>query len=112
MTGRRAGYCAGYDVPGSANPGPGRGYGRGYGRGWSGGWGGQGLAGGGRGWRHRFYATGLPRWARYGYEYGPAWDYPPPLTREQELEGLRSEAEWLKSRLDAISQCIEELEEV
>lgn len=38
MTGRRAGYCAGYDRPGYANPigggrGPGMGYGRGMGRG-------------------------------------------------------------------------------
>jgi hypothetical protein len=33
------------------------------------------------------------------------------LTREQELEGLRQEAEWLKSQLDAISQRIEDLEE-
>ena len=36
MTGRAAGYCAGYGVPGYANPGP-RGGGRGYGRGWGGG---------------------------------------------------------------------------
>jgi hypothetical protein len=106
MTGRRAGYCAGHDAPGFASPGPGRG----YGQGWFGGVGGRGRGGGGRGWRHRFYATGLPHWARYGYEYGPGWDYPPPPTQEQELEGLRSEAEWLKSQLDAISQRIEDLE--
>jgi hypothetical protein len=51
MTGRRAGYCAGYDMPGFANAAPGYGYGRGYGGGWA------------RGGRHRnwFYATGLPR---------------------------------------------------
>ncbi len=89
LTGRRAGYCADYDVPGFANPVPGRGYGRGW----------------GRGWRYRFYATGRPRWA-----YGPVWDYPPPLTREQELEGLRHEAKWLKGQLDAIGQRIEDLE--
>ncbi len=103
MTGRRAGYCAGYDAPGFANPLPGRGYGLGWGRGWFGGWG-----GGGRGWRHRFYATGRPFWARYAY--GPAWDYPPPLTQEQELEGLKREAGWLKEQLDAINQRIGELE--
>jgi len=44
MTGRAAGYCAGYPVPGYMNPtggygsgrgrGRGRGFGRGYGRGW------------------------------------------------------------------------------
>jgi hypothetical protein len=89
LTGRRAGYCADYDVPGFANPVPGRGYARGW----------------GRGWRHRFYATGRPRWA-----YEPAWDYPPPLTREQELEGLRHEAQWLKGQLDAIGRRIEDFE--
>ena len=110
MTGRRAGYCAGYDVPGFANPVPGRGYGLawggGRGRPWGYGWG-----GGGRGWRNRFYATGLPRWGRYPYAPGPAWDVPPTLTKEQELEGLRQEAEWLKDQLDAISQRIDEIEE-
>jgi hypothetical protein len=109
MTGRRAGYCADYDVPGYANPAPGRGYGRGWGRGrgwpWSVGWG-----RGGRGWRHRFYATGRPRWARGPYAYGPSWEVPPPLTKEQELEDLRQEAEWLKSQLDAISQRVGDLE--
>jgi hypothetical protein len=36
MTGRAAGYCAGYSVPGYTNPrrGYGRGWGRGFGRGW------------------------------------------------------------------------------
>jgi hypothetical protein len=36
MTGRAAGYCAGYPVPGYMNPR--RGYGRGFGRGWGRGW--------------------------------------------------------------------------
>ena len=31
MTGRAAGYCAGYPVPGYLNPIPGRGFGRGAG---------------------------------------------------------------------------------
>ena len=45
MTGRGAGYCAGYSVPGYANPvggygrGWGRGRGRGFGRGYRGGFG-------------------------------------------------------------------------
>jgi len=54
-TGRAAGYCAGYDMPGYMNPIPGYGFGRGRGGGWG---------GGGRGWRHRFYATGLTGWQR------------------------------------------------
>ena len=107
MTGRRAGYCAGYEAPGFANPGPGRGYGMGWGRGGSLGWG-YGRGGGGRGWRNRFYATGRPFWARY--DYGPAWDYGPPPTEEQEMETLKREAEWLQGQLDAISQRIEEIE--
>jgi len=44
MTGRAAGYCAGYSVPGYMNPVGG--YGRGFGRGWGRGWG----RGFGRGW--------------------------------------------------------------
>ena len=41
MTGRAAGYCAGYSVPGFMNPtgGYGRGWGRGRGRGWGRGFG-------------------------------------------------------------------------
>jgi len=71
------------------------------------------VAGGavGRGWRHQFYATGLPGWARFGY--APAWDYGPdwqPLTKEQETELLRNQAEALKRELDAIAQRLEGLE--
>jgi hypothetical protein len=109
MTGRGAGYCAGYDAPGYANPVPGRGFGMGWGRGraWGSGWG----RGRGRGWRHWYYATGLPGWARFGYT--PAWGAPPtqPLTREQETEFLKTQAEGLQQELDAISQRIAELEE-
>ena len=53
MTGRGAGYCAGYDRPGYMNPGFGY---RAFGRG--------GF--GGHGYRHWYYATGLPFWARSG----------------------------------------------
>jgi hypothetical protein len=110
MTGRGAGYCAGYGAPGYANPMPGRGFGMGWGRG--GGW------GRGRGWRNMYYATGLPGWARY--RYAPAWGAPPigaygpygaPQTPEQETEFLKTQAEWLKEQLDAISQRIAELEQ-
>ena len=49
MTGRTAGYCAGFGFPGYANPITGRGFGMGFGRG-IGAWG-RGFGGGGRGWR-------------------------------------------------------------
>jgi len=57
MTGRAAGFCAGYGMPGYTNPIPGRGLGMGFGRG-RGFWG--GGRGGGRGWRNQSYATGVP----------------------------------------------------
>ncbi len=101
MTGRGAGYCAGYGVPGYANLGPGRGF---WGRGGRPCWGGWG-----RGWRHWYCATGLPRWARRGYP--PAWWGPPaPPTREEEVEMLRQEAEWLRGQLEAVSQRLSDLE--
>jgi hypothetical protein len=65
MTGRAAGYCAGYPVPGFMNPtgGFGRGLGRGRGRGW-----GRGF---GRGW----------------WVYQPLIKTPSP---EQEVEALET----------------------
>jgi len=71
MTGRAAGYCAGYPVPGYMNPIPGRGYwgwGRGLGRGWGRGFGRGWGRGFGRGWHAR-------AWAGY---YPPAWGRPAP----------------------------------
>lgn len=150
MTGRAAGYCAGYPIPGFMNPIPGRGYG---------GWG----RGGGWGRRNRFYATGLTgsQRAAYGYPafggtapygypayggaapysgyggvpaygtpyaahgypaygvpyaspagrgYGGALPYGAPMTREQEVDGLKGEAEYLEDALDGIKKRIRELE--
>jgi hypothetical protein len=107
VTGRGVGYCAGYGAPGYANPEPG--FGRGRGRGW---WGASpAWRGGGRGWRHSYYATGMPGWARYSYP--PAWaygPYGPPATEEQETELLKDQADVLKRELEAITQRLEELE--
>jgi hypothetical protein len=101
MTGRAAGYCGGYGVPGYANPIPGRGF---FGR--------------GRGHRHWYYATGVPFWARHA-AYGPmpfaapyygATPYAPTMTSEQELTYLKDQAEYLETSLDEIQQRITELE--
>ena len=105
MTGRRAGYCAGYNMPGFANPLPGRGFGA---------WGAWGGRGGGRGWRNWYYATGLPGWARAGYY--PAWgavpfQAPPAPTPEQEANFLRGQAENLRAALDSIEKRLQELEQ-
>jgi len=101
MTGRAAGYCAGYPTPGYLNPVPGRGWGF-----W--GWG----RGGGRGWRNWYYATGLPGWVRAGW---PAWGgvyspYAGTLTREQELKLLQDQASGLEKSLDEIRKRIADLE--
>jgi len=121
MTGRAAGYCAGYSVPGYMNPIGGRGYG-GWGRG-----------GGGRGRRNQFYATGLTGWQRAGMgwpaygapaayaapqAYGAPQAYPTPYaapfgptpTAQQELDVLKGQAEYFEDALDGIKKRIEELQ--
>ncbi len=110
MTGRAAGHCAGYGVPGYMNPVGGRGF---YGR---------GLRGGGRGWRNWHYATGAPGWARAARGW-PAWGggrgYAPPVappvgayapSPQQEAAALKDEAEFLKSQLEEIQARLSELE--
>ena len=118
MTGRGAGFCAGYGVPGYMNRMPGGGgLGRGFGR--------------GRGWRNWYRATGMPGWMRAAQGL-PAWGQPgfaayqaapdqaapdayaapqaaPP--KEQELEMLRAQAEQMQSALENVQQRIQELEQ-
>lgn len=112
MTGRAAGYCAGYDRPGYANNWGGyRGYGYGMGR-----RGGMGR-GFGRGYRNVYRATGVPGWGRAGW--APAWGAPPPVwdaqpygaapSKEQELNALRNQAEQLSQTLQEINERIETL---
>lgn len=111
MTGRAAGFCAGYNAPGYANPVGGRG-GFGYGRG-------MGYRGGGRGWRHQYYATGLPYWARYGagaprpgQYYAPQYYPPQEITPEQEIDLLRKEADYIQNELKSVNDRIKELEDI
>ena len=78
MTGRRMGYCAGYNSPGNARGygyGRGRGLGYGYGRGY--------------GFRHE------------------DWNVPPPapaksVQTSDEVSGLRAEIDKLRNSIDAI----------
>lgn len=107
-TGRAAGFCAGYGMPGHANPMPGRGGGMGFGYG-RGGWG----RGGGRGWRHMFHATGLTGGQRAAAGW-PGWGGVPPgvalPTREQRLEMLRARAENFEAALADIRKQREQIE--
>ena len=104
MTGRGAGYCAGFPVPGFLNPGFGRGW---FGRG----------RGGGRGWRNWFYATGLTGWQRAAMG-SPAWGFGGPYAapvpsapgKEQQLEMLKNQADYLSGALDEVKKRIDEIE--
>ena len=111
MTGRAAGYCAGYPVPGFANPFPGRGFGVGFGRGMGWGWWGRGR-GFGRGWAHPYASAYLGIPYAYPYTGGVSYAYPyaPGMTSEQEVDMLKTQAENLKSSLEDINKRIGELE--
>lgn len=111
MTGRGAGYCAGYAMPGYANPIGGRGwFGRGHGFGRGRGW-----FGHGRGWRH-WYGPGSG-WAPYGYgdpSYGayahPAYPYAPELAPGEEMSMLKEQSKVLQNELKEIQERIGTLE--
>jgi len=106
MTGRAAGFCAGYSVPGYANPVGGRGMGMGRGRGFRGGGFGRGR---GFGWGRAGY--GLPA---YGGAVNPyvysGMPFAPTVAPQQELDGLKGQAEYFEDALDGIKKRIEELE--
>jgi len=118
MTGRAAGFCAGYPAPGFANPMWGGGFGWGFGRG-------RGMGGrGGWGRRNWFYATGVPGWQRaysypaYGYAGAPgayfSASYPPPpggeYSKENELDALKDQAAYMEESLNEIKKRMAELE--
>jgi len=106
MTGRGAGFCAGYAVPGYANPVGGRGYGMGFGRG-------RGM-GRGRGFGRGFglcrVGYGAPAWAGVAELYPANASFGPTVTAEQELEGLKQQAEFLQNSLGQVSERINQLE--
>ena len=108
MTGRGAGYCAGYGMPGYMNPYGGRGYGYGFGR-------------GGHGHRNRYYATRLTGWQRAAAGYPVNTPYAPPyvgagyahapyISKEQEVDILKKQAEYFENALDDIRKQIDNLE--
>lgn len=95
MTGRAAGYCAGFATPGYMNASPGRfaGRGGGFGRG-------RGF-GMGRGMGYRGNWPSPP----------PVYTYAPPYSAKDEAEMLSQEAEHLEAHLKEIKQRIANLEE-
>lgn len=95
MTGRAAGFCAGYNAPGYMNPAFG---GRGYGRGW-----GRGL---GRGWGRGFGRRAAPCANAAAY-VPPAYSAP---TREEELGALKEQQQYLDNALQDVKKRIDEVE--
>jgi len=91
MTGRGAGYCAGYATAGYAKS---AGFGCSFGR--------------GRGFRRMFYATGLPCWLRYGGQNVSGAYF---AAAGDEKEFLKRQAEFLENQLDNIKKRLEEIEE-
>ena len=103
MTGRAAGYCAGYGAPGFMAGMPGREFGR--------------RSGGGWGRRNRFYSTGLTGRQRSAYGYpGGSYGMPygeqlsPSFNKEEELNVLKGQAENIEDMLNGIKKRIEEIE--
>ncbi len=112
-TGRGAGFCRGYGVPGYANPWGGRnvGVGRNFGGGFFGGFGGGGH---GRGRRNRYFATGVPGW---GWDWSNA-NVPgqmPPVenmsarARSEEAAHLEEQVNYLKREMDSLIQRLDTL---
>jgi len=98
MTGRQAGLCAGFNVPGFMN----RGFGF-FGRG-------RGGGGGGRGRRNMFYATGLTGWQRAAMgAWGPP-DVAAGPTTEAERQFLEAQVGAMQSQLEEMKKRLAELE--
>ncbi|MDD5504764.1 MAG: DUF5320 domain-containing protein [Candidatus Omnitrophica bacterium] len=93
MTGRAAGFCAGYSLPGCANAVYGRAYGAGRGF---------GMAYRAIGPRRRFCAAGYYDGYPYGAEIAP----------QDEADTLKRESGFLKGRLEEIYQRIAVLEKM
>ena len=91
MTGRAAGFCAGYNSPGFMNAGFGRGGGRGMG------------FGRGRGW----FGAGAGWGANWGANWAPPAVAP---TQTQQAEALKGQVTYLEETLATMRKQIEELE--
>ena len=106
-TGRAACFCAGYSVPGCANPVT-----------WSGAFGrGAGSGRGGRGNRHWYYATGLTGWQRSAMGWNPAQAAPAPypvrytqMPPEEEAKAIRNQIEMMEEDIKAAREHLGELE--
>jgi len=63
---------------------------------------------GGRGFRWMYWQTGMPGWMRAGV-LSPCLQY---LSKEQQIEFLKTQQEYLKKALEEIENKIKELQEL
>jgi hypothetical protein len=96
MTGRRLGLCCSARPDGWSSGGH-KGFGA-FGR------------GRGRGWRHWYYATGLPGWVRMGGGGRRASASYPPRSDQDELSYLKESTIGLEPQLNALRARMAELE--
>jgi hypothetical protein len=101
MSGRAAGYCAEFHTAGFKNRPLWQDFRFGFARNF-----GLGTRGGGYGWRHMLWATGLPGWMRLGRYSAPQ----PNTDASLERQALKSQAEALQSQLDLIKKRMSEIE--
>ncbi len=101
-TGRMRGFCMGFGIPGTFNRPRGIAF--------------AGRGGGGRGWRNRFFDTGLTGWQRSAgfapwrgprefVDPGSSFDFEP----ESQLETLKAQAGYLEKILEGIKRRIQKL---
>lgn len=85
-TGRAFGYCYGFDSPGYTK-GPGRGMGMGYG-----------------------FGRGMGRGRGFGRGFGPGYQMTAPVSKEDEIRFLKSDADALKKTWQDLEKRIADLE--
>jgi len=66
--------------------------------------------GAGRGWRNCFYATGLPGWMRAQKGMQAFGGFGRAVSKEDDVEMLKSQADFLKQQLDDTQARIKDLE--
>jgi len=102
-SGRAAGFCAGFEMPGYANTPISGGLGMGRRRRLGGG---EGPMAEGRGWRHRYFSTERPGHRYFANNLSPVQ----PAYPELEKDYLRNRSQALQSELDAINKRLGEME--
>ncbi|MEA2102334.1 MAG: DUF5320 domain-containing protein [Thermodesulfobacteriota bacterium] len=95
MTGRRAGFCVGNEVPGYTNQYSGGGFRGGNFRGGGGPW----------GRRNRFFANGSPYGAYGNVPFAPAG-----YNEKAQIDALRQQADYLETTLEATNKKIADME--